>query len=163
MTAIFKSITSHLVWKQVASGHYQNSYVHNWIRVTKRAISLLDGEKVPDRVADLMERYDSSLPALLPRARNLALRNHWEDFHHQRSHPVKQKKLRVVGPSWEPFTRCVKAFKLTSCCTVQFWMFHKPQMFCLSILKCVYNLVKKEMFVVYKALPVNVIALVTPF
>lgn len=71
MTAIFKSVTS-----QVACGHYQNSYVHNWMWVTKRAIGLLDREKVPDRVADLMERHDSSLPAPLPHGHDLTLRNH---------------------------------------------------------------------------------------
>lgn len=42
-------------------------------------------------------------------------------------------------------------------------MFHKPQIVCLSFLKCVYNLVKKEMSVTNTVLPVNVIAFVTLF
>lgn len=41
-------------------------------------------------------------------------------------------------------------------------MFHKPQI-CISFLKCVYNLVKKEMSVTNTVLPVNVIAFLTPF
>lgn len=55
------------------SGVYQISYVHDWMWVTKRAVSLLHREEEPDRVPDLMERYQFSLPALLPNGHDLTL------------------------------------------------------------------------------------------
>lgn len=108
-TDIFQSNGRQSIWKEVRSGDYQNSYVHDWMRVTKRAVVLLYRQKVADWVPDLMERHDFSPPALLPDGHDLTLRYHWENFHHQCSHPVKQRAFMRYRSSWEWATLWLKA------------------------------------------------------